>query len=365
MKLTGFKDSSTELSLHVGEEAWRYSHLLKQLPTEVTPATLVPSMEADITFMGGEFHVGTLPQGVQVTSIPAMAAIYASDEMAQLPFAQAKTLSLKITQSLKRPLRLSVARMDASDQATLSGLKIELTSGVKASVLQDCSGGEQGLTIQSFQAHLDETAQLDHVIIVRDGAQAIHVGTFEYRLQQQATLRQTVLNLGAKLSRLQLGVALAGPDAHAHLASLSALTGKAHSDLYSNIRHEVGQTYSSQKAKNFLDGESRGIFTGRIHILPQAQKVEAQQINRNLLLSKKAHALGQPQLEIYADDVKCAHGSTTGQVEEEATFYLESRGISPARVRELLSQGFVQEVFANTQDPEMEQRLLSLFKAGL
>lgn len=362
MRLSGFNSTSTEASFAFGEEAWRFTNLLKQLPAEVVPSHLVPSLEAHVTLGGGEFRVNHLPEGVQLATLPVLRQIYAGDDMAQLPAKQTATLGLRISQSLKAPLRLTVARLGSASHATLASIQVELAAGVKASILQDCSGSEEGLTIQSFTAHLEAGSTLDHALVVREGAAALHVGTFEYRLQESATLHQTALSLGAKMARLQLGVALAGTNAHAHVASLNALTGKSQVDFHSHISHEVAQTFSTQKAKNFLDQESKGIFTGRIHIAPQAQKVEAQQMNRNLLLSKKAHALGQPQLEIYADDVKCAHGSSTGQVEEESTFYLESRGISPKRAQELLAQGFVQEVFQNAQDPELVTRLGNVFQ---
>lgn len=347
--------------LRLDEEAWRFTPMLKHLPPEVTAPVLVPQAQVDVTLMGAEFHVGTLPHGVKVLSVPDFAAIH-QDDLALLPFKHVKTLCLEISESPQRPLKISVIRLGASEQTTMVAVRIRLRPGVRAQVLQDCQGGDAGLTLQNLQFDLGEDATLDHAVVLRDGPEALQVSTLEYRLQAASTLYQTVLNLGAKLARVQLGVTIQGEMAHAHVASLNALSGKSHVDINSVIRHEVGKSYSTQKAKNFLDGESKGIFTGRIRILPKAQLVEAKQMNRNLLLSRKAHAFGQPQLEIEADDVKCAHGSSTGRVEEEASFYLESRGISPKRTQELLARAFVEEVFSNAQHPELRAALVAAFE---
>ena len=347
--------------LKFDEEAWRFSRLGDKLPSSVTPVTMIASVEADITLMGNQIHVNNLPEGIQQVTTPIRGVIY-HDDMARLSTSNNQQLHLEVTKTPSRPLRVAVVRPAHKDGATLAFLTLKVKSGASCSVLETCDGGETGLTAQTHHFHLESNATLDHAMIIRDGNEAVHVSTLEYLLEKDATLRQTVLSLGAKIARVQLGISLNGENAHAHAASLSALSGKAHMDIFSHIQHNAPRSYSFQKAKNFLDHESRGIFTGRIVIAKDSQQVAAQQMNRNLLLSKKAHAMGQPQLEIYADDVKCAHGSSTGMVEEESTFYLESRGISPKRAQEMLSQAFVQEVFGNSHDPVLVKALEVAFQ---
>lgn len=365
MKTVGFNNTTTELEIATDLEAWRFTPLLKHLPAQISPMKLTPSMEADITIMGNEFHCSNLPEGVTITDKFSFESIYTQDQMALLPETLTKTLSLKVSQDLKRPLKVAVIRTGNENSATVASLQISIAPNVKCAVLQENHGSEEGLTLTRVLFNLGSDATLDHAVVIREGQKALHVGTYEYSLERGATLHQTVLALGAKMARVQLGIKLKGENANAKLASLNALDEKSHVDFHSLIRHETPRTYSTQKAKNFLNGESKGIFTGRIYIAPHAQQVEAQQMNRNLLLSKKAHAFGQPQLEINADDVKCAHGSSTGQIEEEATFYLESRGITPKRAQEMLALGFVHEVFSNAQDPLLKKALEMAFHGRL
>lgn len=361
MKAVGFNNSTTELNIFADVESWRFSPLLKHLPEQISPPKIVPSMEADITMMGSQFHINMLPEGVEVTPSKAFANIYDKDSMALIPSELTKTLALSVTKSLTRPLKIKVIRTGDKQSGTIASLQMNISRNVSCIILQENHGLEEGLTIEKMQFNLEAGSTLDHAVIIREGEQALHVGTYEYTLEADSKLHQTVLAQGGKMTRIQLGLKLVGENANAHVASLNALDGKAHVDFHSLIRHESPRTYSSQKAKNFLNGESKGIFTGRIYIAPQAQQVEAQQMNRNLLLSKKAHAFGQPQLEINADDVKCAHGSSTGQIEEEATFYLESRGIAPKRAQEMLALGFVHEVFGNTKNSVLKKALETAF----
>lgn len=348
--------------IEFNEEAWRHSRLADKLPLEATPVPFVASAEADITFMGNQIKIAHLPAGIVEARGSASLDMYADDSMANLAQQADAKLTLEVHATPARPLKIAIVRTSQSDGYTSAFLSLRVKSGVSCSVLETCDGGMSGLTVSTQLFQIEPNATLEHALILRDGAEALNVTTLEYELERDATLRQTVLSMGARIARVQLGVKLKGENAHAHLASLNALSGKNHTDLCSQIQHEAPRSYSTQIAKNFLADESRGVFTGRIVITQDSQQVEAQQMNRNLLLSKKALALGQPQLEIYADDVKCAHGSSTGMVEEEATFYLKSRGIRPLRVQELLAHAFVQEVFNNGHDPQLTQALETAFR---
>jgi Fe-S cluster assembly protein SufD len=126
------------------------------------------------------------------------------------------------------------------------------------------------------------------------------------------------------------------------------------------IHHLSADTTSDQISKGILSGNSKGVFTGKIHIHPQAQRVNSGQINRNLLLSPKAQIHSQPQLEIFADDVKCSHGSTTGQMSDEELFYFEARGIRPEKARTLLAHGFALEVVNKIKNKELKNKISEL-----
>jgi Fe-S cluster assembly protein SufD len=188
-----------------------------------------------------------------------------------------------------------------------------------------------------------EGAEVNHAFRSKD--QGNSVLTFETQLAARARSTTVGHVRGTGKTRLQAGTILAGTEAEARLATLMQLGGQAHGDLHSVFRHDHADTRAHQLAKNLLDGEAKAIFTGRVHIARHAQRVDARQMNRNLLLSKKAWAVGQPQLEIFADDVKCGHGSSTGQIGDDETFYLLSRGIPADKARALLTRAFVAEVF--------------------
>lgn len=152
------------------------------------------------------------------------------------------------------------------------------------------------------------------------------------------------LNLGSSTSRYNLHLALTEEGAHASAHGLYALKGEQHCDVASYIHHIAPHTTSDQLYKGILNDHSRGVFTGMVRVEKDAQKIDAKQLNRSLLLSKRSHSNARPQLEIYADDVKCSHGHTTGQIQDDELFYFESRGISKQKAKEMLARAFSYEV---------------------
>ncbi len=362
MKVTGFSPITLEVKAPQGDEAWRFSGLPSQLPAEIRPAA-IEVVTADVLVSGDQIFTASLPEGVEAVEAPQIAGMFLADGLSALPAEVGPQLQLRVTASPAHPLLLRVRREATGDQeATLGLVHLHVAPGVSLKVEQEVFGSHDGLTHAAVRIHAAPGATVEHVVVVREGANALQIGTWDYRVEAGAKLYQTLLHMGGKHARLQVGVVLAGADAEAHLASLCALTDKAQADLTTRIRHEHADTRSHQLAKNHLDGQSKASFTGRIQIVKDAQRVDARQMNRNLLLSKKAQAVGQPQLEIAADDVKCAHGSSTGQVGDEALFYLLSRGITPARAKELMARAFVEEVFHNTPSPELRQALSKAFR---
>jgi len=138
---------------------------------------------------------------------------------------------------------------------------------------------------------------------------------------------------------------------------LYMIEGSQHTDTHSVIDHRRPQCTSRQLYKGILDGKSRAVFNGKVFVRHGAQQTDAQQTNKNLLLSKEAQVDTKPQLEIFADDVKCTHGAAVGQLEEDELFYLESRGINPALARNLLTYGFAEEVIERIKIDSIRQEL--------
>lgn len=342
MKLSGFTHDGV-LKLPVPSEAWKYSALPKFLPDSLQAARPVSSTQAHIILSGTSVTVQNLPAGVERVSVVKKDGL---DIWGLLPQMGA-SLHLKITQD--QTLEVLVAREGHAMEATLAFLNLEVAPAVKLKLIQRIQGSKAGVTSQRTEINLHADAQVDHAIILTEGTEALHVSQFEGHLAERALLKQTFLVQGGQQIRLEVKATLAGVEAHADLASLTKLKGRSQVDVHSSLVHTAAHTTAKQLAKNLLDDESKAIFTGRVHIAQHAQKVAAEQMSRSLLLSKKAYAISQPQLEIFADDVKCAHGSTTGQIGEEASFYLLSRGIPPERVQHLLTHAFVHEVLQNSQ----------------
>ncbi|MFP5458023.1 MAG: SufD family Fe-S cluster assembly protein [Bacteriovoracia bacterium] len=354
MKLEGFPQLA-HFETPAMSEAWKYCLIPKLLPDVVRPSLSAPSSNAHIQIFGNELKIHSLPTGVSVDSTSAGLA---ADQWGELSAASGQS-GLRISKDLTSPLVIEVHRQGDATQATLGKLTLIVSANVSAQILQRITGSDQGLTVLQTNLELEAGAKLDHAISIKEGSESLLVAKFESLLKKDATLTQTFLAQGGRHQRLEVKATLSEGGAHADLSSLAKLKGTSHIDVHSSLVHTAPNTTAKQLAKNFLDGESKAIFTGRVHIAKHAQQVAAEQMSRTLLLSKKAHAISQPQLEIFADDVKCAHGSTTGQIGEEASFYLLSRGIRPERAQVLLAQAFIQEVLhKSAQSAALNQDVL-------
>jgi Fe-S cluster assembly protein SufD len=191
---------------------------------------------------------------------------------------------------------------------------------------------------------------VEHVQISQGNDSNFSHAETQVTLKKDARYRNVLLHLSGKLNRRNVNIDLWESGAHAESYNLYLTDRTEHSDISTQVQHRAADTTSNQIAKGILDGESKGIFTGKIHIHPKAQRVASGQLNKNLLLSKKAQAHSQPQLEIFADDVKCSHGSTTGQLSPDEVFYFQARGIPADKARTLLAHGFGLEVVMKIQN---------------
>jgi Fe-S cluster assembly protein SufD len=191
---------------------------------------------------------------------------------------------------------------------------------------------------------LGRGARLEHVRIQDQASGVVHIGETRAQLARDANLTTTQFSFGAQLSRETLHVRLVEPGASVAMQGLNLGVQEQHFDSSTLVVHEVGDTLSSQIYKNVLGGSAHGVFNGRVKILKNAQRSNAAQVNRSLLLSQSAKIDSQPELEIDADEVKATHGATVAQVDEEQIFYFLSRGIPRAMAVEALSLGFAQDI---------------------
>jgi Fe-S cluster assembly protein SufD len=187
-------------------------------------------------------------------------------------------------------------------------------------------------------------AAVDHYVLQEQGAEAFHVATLSAALERDSAFATCGATFGGRLARTTLTVEFAGEGARGAVNGLYVVGGRQHVDHHVTVDHAVPRCASQQLFKGVLDGTSRAVFNGRIVVRRDAQKTDAIQTNKHLLLSDGVEVDSKPQLEIFADDVKCTHGAAEGQLAPEALFYLKSRGIGEDAARALLTYGFAREV---------------------
>ncbi len=197
---------------------------------------------------------------------------------------------------------------------------------------------------------MGESAIANHVRIVHEGNTSTHIGSTRVAQQRNSRFEQIVYSQSGRLVRHSAIAELMGEGSETRLQGLYLGEKSQHVDHYTSIDHLVPHTTSHQLYKGILTDQSRGVFMGRVKVHQDAQQTVALQQNKNLLLSTEAEVDTKPQLEIDADDVKCSHGATIGQMAEDEIFYLMSRGIPRQRVQHLLCEGFAQDAFSNCAD---------------
>jgi len=200
------------------------------------------------------------------------------------------------------------------------------------------------LTNAIVDLSLEDGARLHHCKIQRESMGAFHVATTRAELGANSSYHTTTINFGAAISRHDIDVQMDHEGAECAVDGLYMVDGSQHTDTHSVIDHRQPHCTSHQLYKGILDGKSRAVFNGKVFVRHGAQQTDAHQTNKNLLLSTDARVDTKPQLEIFADDVKCTHGAAVGQIDEEERFYLESRGINPTLARNMLTYGFAEEV---------------------
>jgi Fe-S cluster assembly protein SufD len=219
-------------------------------------------------------------------------------------------------------------------------------------------GGSQATVVESY-LNFDQTVYfnnavtevvvgndgvLDHYKIQLESERAFHVATQQARLGRGANLSSHSIALGGALARNDVNAALDGEGGDCTLNGLYLTYGQQHVDNHTRIDHVQPRCTSRELYKGIMGGRSRGVFNGKIYVHKTAEKTDARQTNRNLLLSEEAWVDTKPQLEIYNNDVKCSHGSTIGQLDEDALFYLRARGIDPQAAIGLLTRGFAADI---------------------
>ncbi len=243
---------------------------------------------------------------------------------------------------------------------------IALEKNAEASVIETYAGEPNvgALTTAVTEIALDENASLEHTKLQAESIRSYHFGGIYARQQAFARLRQHHAAFGGLIARTEIHSHL-GKGAECELNGLFLASGRHHLDTHTLIRHTEPNASSREHYRGIASERGRGVFSGRIVVEKDAQKTDAEMNNRNLLLSEEAEIDSKPQLEIHADDVKCAHGVTVGQLDAAAVFYLESRGIDQHAARNMLTFGFANEMVEKIRHEGLRHQVRELLLANL
>jgi len=264
-----------------------------------------------------------------------------------------------------QPLHIVHIATAVAPAAMFTRSLLRLGKAATATLVESFIAAQRASTYQVHDALMiliGDRARLDHVRLVEDNRDAFNISNAAVRLGAKARINTFALTSGASVSRYQAFVEFAGEGAHAETHGVNLLNGRQHGDTTMALDHAVPNCTSREIFRAVVDDRAHSVFQGRIMVRPKAQKTDAKMMTRALLLSDDAEADNKPELEIFADDVTCGHGATTGALDQSLLFYLRARGLSEKQAQALLIQAFVGEAIESISDHQL--RDLASFAAG-
>ena len=385
------------------DEDWRATRLRRLEKTKFHPAAATHDLTgADplapfaydglegprLVFVNGRYsaglsHIEDLPAGVTVETFSRAFATHeallrshlARHAPSAAPFTALNTALLQdgvfvhvaAGVSCDAPIRVLSVTVTDEPIVTCPRNLIVVEAGASVTVIEDYEavGDPVYLTNAVTEIVVGEKADVHHYMIELESREAFNVSTLVVRQETGSRFSSHSALFGGGLVRNNVNPVLAGEHCHSLLNGLYVAAGSQHHDNHMRVEHNVPNCDSRQYYKGVLLDESRGVFSGRIIVAKDAQKTDAIQSNENLLLSTSAQASTQPQLEIYADDVRCTHGATIGEIDEEAVFYLKSRGISADQAKNLMVHAFAGESLERMELAPVRDRLERLLSARI
>lgn len=368
-------------------ESWKYTRLRSLDDVRYTPVVAgdaertidkVPGLstaQARLVFVNGQLRadlsdIGDLPKGVRFTTM--------AEALAETPDWVAEKLGAVAADSDQAMVALNDWMMDSGfvlhvekgvmlsapfEVVYIGGLTdgpvacfprnlIVIEEGAQATLVKHHGGRGNGAYFANAVTEISvaDRAIFKNYMVQAESMQATHVSTHHVTVARDATYESFQLSIGGLMSRSETTLSLAGQGAHADVHGTYMMRGAEHCDMTSLIDMQVPHTTCKQVFKGVLDDESRAVFQGKIYVARDAQKADGRMLNKTLLLSSGAEIDSKPELEIYADDVQCAHGATSGQLDDTAMFYLRSRGIPEALARNMLVQSFLGDALENITD---------------
>ncbi|MDX2165233.1 MAG: Fe-S cluster assembly protein SufD [Gammaproteobacteria bacterium] len=266
-----------------------------------------------------------------------------------------ESYSITITENLAQPLEIIYESKDT--QWVQPKITIKLAKNVSASVIEIFQGTVSHVMNVVTDIQVCDGGKLQYYKIQSHDLNTIHIGRTHIDIHKNAFAQTFTLSKGSQLARSDINVKFIGEHARCELYGLSYSKHRQHLDQHTVIDHAVGHCTSNEFYRSVLDDKSRVVFNGKVIVRENAHHSEANQANHTILLSSDAEVDTKPELEIYYDDVKCTHGATIGQLDDEAMFYLRSRGLSEDAARKLLIDAFGNKVIQSISDEKMRERL--------
>jgi Fe-S cluster assembly protein SufD len=351
------------------EEAWKYTALrpvaetsfeqpLALLAAEGTVLTRLPRIDAPrIVFVDGLFRpeLSALPSAVRFVPFADGGEFGSLARPDREPLVALNTMLAEDGASLSVPAGIDAGALllvsVATDRAAFHPRHtIDLARDSRLTLLELSFGDGNYLHNPVLEVRVGDGARLTHVRLQDEAPAAFHLSTLYAEIAERGTYDSFALNIGARIARAEAHVRLIGAKGTAHLNGAQLLGGTQHADFTTVVRHDAPACTSRQTVKNVLAGRSQGVFQGRIEVARIAQKTDGYQMNQALLLSPDAEIDTKPELEIFADDVKCSHGATVGELDADQLFYLRSRGIPDAAARSMLVRAFLSEALELVSD---------------
>lgn len=368
-------------------EEWKYTSLRGLV--EAGPWRLAPEIEIDaealkpwtfpslqqtrLVFVNGRFSPALsspeTPEGIELLRLEddraSSSKIDAATDVSSHTFAglnsalfQSGAL-LRVRKNHKAELPIHILHVATGGGASFPRLLVISEEGSDASLIESYAsvGSAPGFTDAVTEIYVESNAHLEHIKVQRENEHSFHIALTGVRQERDSAYNGYSVTFGGGLTRNDLNVFLAGSNIHSRMDGVYALDGDQVCDNHTRLDHAFPHCDSFEVYKGVLDGRSKGVFNGKIFVHQDAQKTDAKQTNQALLLSPHASIDTKPQLEIFADDVKCTHGATVGQLREEAMFYLRSRGIPLAEAEALLVYAFASEVLEKITVSEVRAEL--------
>jgi Fe-S cluster assembly protein SufD len=357
-------------------ESYHYTDLkllLREVPELAGPAeeASAPPMRVPGAYQlmianGIVQQASVAPAGVIVGKVAGSGLTTRDDILVRLNQALAtESLDLNLQSSVDPVIQID-RRIEGRAGHSASSATIYVADGASATILETY-GGSDAAHVGNHATYLalGKGARVTHITVDLSSRKASHFATNEYHLAEGAQLRTLVIHAGAALARTQVLPRYEGAGAHGDITGLNLVADGQHADITMDASHAVPRTSSKPLFKSIARGRSKAVVQGRLVVQRDAQKTDAKLMSQGLMLSDEAEILTKPELEIYADDVVCGHGSTCGRLDDEALFYLMSRGVPKVEAETMLTRAFLAELIDPIEDAELNEALTGVIEGWL